>query len=133
MTLGADEVEMLFARSTVVVASIAAGLAPPVAPVSSNYRNVAAYVTTTNQLKRMGFVGRVAMHPNQLAIIHQVFGVAPEELKAAEQMVERYDAATKTGSGVIVGDDGRMIDEAVVRLSRRTIALAHANNPQDAQ
>jgi len=30
------------------------------------------------------------------------------------------------GSGVLVGDDGRMVDEAVIRTSRRTIALADA-------
>ena len=128
---GIDESELLYARSKVVTASVAAGIAPPVGPVSSNFSDPAALAVSTQRLRRMGFVGRAAIHPNQLSTIHEAFAVSPEELTQAQRMVERYEAAMAAGNGVIVGDDGRMIDEAVVRFSRRIIGLANATNREN--
>jgi citrate lyase subunit beta/citryl-CoA lyase len=121
---GEDEAELAPLRSNVVVASVASGLLPPVGAVSPEFRDLDLLATSTRRLQRAGFLGRVAIHPAQLDVIHRCFAVSPDEVAAARALVERYNTAMADGSGVILGEDGRMVDEAVVRRSRRIIGLA---------
>ena len=75
-------------------------------------------------LARCGFVGRVCIHPAEVAVVNAVFTPTPDELERADALVRLFNAAVAEGSGVIVGPDGRMVDEAVVRQARRVIGLA---------
>lgn len=121
---GGDEAELGPFRSSVVVASVASGLLPPVGAVTPEFRDSDLLAVSTQRLKRAGFVGRAAIHPAQLKTIHSCFAVTPTEAAAAQDLVNRYEAAVNAGEGVILGDDGRMVDEAVIRQSRRIVALA---------
>lgn len=118
VTPGPDESELLWARSQVVAASAGAGLRPPIGPVSTEFRDLDAFRATTLRLKRLGFRGRACIHPAQLAVAAEVFTPAPEELQWARTLLARYDAALAAGSAVFVGDDGRFVDEAVIRTAR---------------
>jgi citrate lyase subunit beta/citryl-CoA lyase len=120
----ADERELLSIRVQVVLASAAAGLAPPIGPISTDFRDLAALRRATEALRRVGFGSRWAIHPAQVPIINQTFTPTPEQLEAARRLVERYDAALERGVGVGVDEDGHMVDEAVVRAARRTLARA---------
>jgi citrate lyase subunit beta / citryl-CoA lyase len=120
----ADERELLPIRVQVVLASAAAGLEPPVGPVSTDFRDLEALRQSTDALRRVGFGSRWAIHPAQVAVINQVFMPTPEQLKAARRLVERYDGALDQGVGVCADEDGRMVDEAVVRAARRTLTRA---------
>jgi citrate lyase subunit beta / citryl-CoA lyase len=120
----ADERELLPVRVQVVLAAAAAGLAPPIGPVSTDFRDLAALRRTTEALRRVGFGSRWAIHPAQVPVINQTFTPTPEQLEAARRLVERYDAALDQGVGVCVDEDGHMVDEAVVRAARRTLARA---------
>jgi citrate lyase subunit beta / citryl-CoA lyase len=117
----ADERELLPVRVQVVLASAAAGLAPPIGPVSSDFRDLAALRRTTEALRRVGFGSRWAIHPAQVPVINQTFMPTPEQLEAARRLVERYDGALERGVGVCVDEDGQMVDEAVVRAARRIL------------
>jgi citrate lyase subunit beta/citryl-CoA lyase len=119
-----DEHELLPIRVQVVLASAAAGLAPPIGPVSTDFRDLAALRRSTEGLRRVGFGGRWAIHPAQVPVINQTFTPTPEQLEAARRLVERYDGALERGVGVCVDEDGQMVDEAVVRAARRTLARA---------
>lgn len=127
---GKDEAELAPLRSRVVVASAAAGLLPPVGPVSPLYRDLDSFAESTERLKRAGFLGRAVIHPAQIAVVHRVFAVSAEEAHRARKVVDRYQRAQEEGTGVLVGDDGRMVDEAVVRHYRLTVALAAAADRQ---
>lgn len=116
-----DGREWIAARSMVVLASAAAGLDPPVAPVATDFRDLDAYRASTLALKRMGFGARAAIHPAQVPVINDVFTPSEEEIVAARRILERFEAA---GRGVTTDDDGRMIDDALVRSARRTLRRA---------
>jgi citrate lyase subunit beta / citryl-CoA lyase len=120
----ADERELLSIRVQVVLASAAAGLEPPVGPVSTDFRDLAALQRSTEALRRVGFGSRWAIHPAQVPVINETFTPTPEQLEAARRLVERYDRALDEGVGVCVGEDGQMVDEAVVRAARRILARA---------
>lgn len=122
--LGADQRELLYVRSQVVLISAAAGIDPPVGPVDTNFRDVDALRESTLAIKRMGYLGRACIHPAQAAVVNAVFTPSADEIASARDLIERFDAAMAAGDGVCVDAHGRMVDEAVVRQARRVISLA---------
>ncbi|TMQ94803.1 CoA ester lyase [Actinomadura soli] len=116
---GADERELLWPRSQIVLASAAAGIDPPLGPVSTDFRDLDRLAESTHALRRLGFQGRACIHPAQLPVVNEVFTPSPDELARARALVARFEAA---GSGVVQDESGRMVDEAVIRRARRTLA-----------
>ncbi|GIE90320.1 HpcH/HpaI aldolase/citrate lyase family protein [Actinoplanes regularis] len=119
VTPGEDERELLLVRSTVVLASAAAGIEPPAAAVSTDFRDLDALRRSTQALKRLGFHGRACIHPAQLPIVHAVFTPSESEIAAARDLITRFDSAA---GGVCLDARGRMVDLAVIRHARRTLA-----------
>ncbi|MBA8956891.1 hypothetical protein ACFQU9_14080 [Actinomadura namibiensis] len=113
---------LLWARSQVVLASAAARVRPPIAPVSTDFRDLEALRTSTLALRRLGFRGRACIHPAQLPVVNEVFTPSPQEIARARDLVARHDAAMAEGSGVCLDERGRLVDEAVVRSARRLLA-----------
>jgi len=120
ITPGPDERELLFTRTQVVVASAAAGIAPPIAPVSTEFRDLDAFRESTEALARLGFVGRACIHPGQVAVANDVFTPTPEQVESALALLARFEEGT---TGVGVDADGRFVDEAVLRQARRLLSL----------
>ena len=129
VTGGDESNELAFSRASVVVASAAAGLLPPVGAVSTDFRDLERFAASTRRQRRSGFVGRAAIHPAQIPIIHEVYAGTPDEIVRARRLVSLYDAALANGNGVVLDADGRMVDEAVVRQCRRLLMLTNSNTP----
>lgn len=121
-----SEHEMLSARTMLVLASAAAGIDPPVGPVSTDFRDLDALRASCEVLRRMGFRGRSCIHPAQVAVVNEVFTPTLAQLAKAEYLVERYNASVAAGEGVTVDENGKMVDEAVVRTARRIAAQREA-------
>lgn len=128
---GDDERELLWARSQVVFASAAAGVEPPVGPVSIQVRDPDGLRASTLALRRLGFFGRACIHPVQIQIVHEVFTPSPDRVDAARRLLDAYQASLTAGAGVLLDDDGRLVDEAVVRSARRLLADAPAAHADD--
>ncbi|MCY0949138.1 HpcH/HpaI aldolase/citrate lyase family protein [Streptomyces sp. H27-S2] len=109
-------------RMDLLLASAAAGLLPPVGPVSTDFTDLDALARTTRALRGLGYRSRACVHPRQLGTVHAAFTPGPEEVAAAQTLLDRFAEAVRDGSGVITGPDGRMVDEAVVRAARRVLA-----------
>jgi citrate lyase subunit beta / citryl-CoA lyase len=124
-----DEREHLLARQMLVLASAAAGLDGPTGPVSADFRDLDSFRSSTLALKRMGFRSRAAIHPAQVAVINDVFTPSEDEVRAAARVIDLFDASLDRGDGVCTDDDGRMVDEALVRSARRTLAIRRAGLP----
>ncbi len=119
-------------RTHVVVASAAAGLDPPLGPVDPDYRDLEALRAGTGSLRDLGFGGRCCIHPAQVDVVNDVFTPSTEDIGVASRLVAAYDAAVTSGTGVIVAEDGSMVDEAYVRTARRTLDLARRAGLLDA-
>jgi len=118
---GGDELEFLLFRSQLVLASEAAGIDPPVGPVSNDFADLDRFTGSTRALKRLGFRSRACIHPAQVAVANEVFTPTAAEIERARSLVAAADRATADGTGAWLGDDGRMVDEAVVRAARRLL------------
>lgn len=123
VTLGPDERELLWVRSQIVAVSAAVGIAPPVAPVSTDFRDLDALRASTEALARLGFVGRACIHPAQVAVVNDVFTPSEAAIAEAEEILA---ALASAGSGVAVDSRGRMLDEAVARQARLVLARARS-------
>ncbi len=119
-----DETGLLYARSRVVTASRAAGLPGPVQSVYTDVRDLDGLRRSTREGKSLGFVGRSAIHPAQLAIINEVFTPTEETVAEARDLLARLERSAGEGTGAFVLEDGRFVDKAVVETARSTLALA---------
>lgn len=118
---GPDERELWWVRSLVVLASAAAGIDPPVGPVSTNFTDLDALRESTLALKRIGYRGRACIHPAQVPVVNEVFTPTIAEVERARALLARYDQATAAGAGTFTDGDGRMVDLAVVRAAQRVL------------
>ena len=121
---GPDEVELLAVRTMVVLGSRAAGIHPPVGPVSRITRDAEVLAASTRRLARLGFLGRMCIHPAQIQVVHDVFTPDEAEIEEALEMIRLVEVAEASGTGVILDGDGRLVDAAVLGAARRTLALA---------
>ncbi len=119
-----DDAGLLYARSRIVVASRAAGLEPPVQSVYVNPRDELGLVRTCRQGRGLGFFGRSAVHPAQVAAINAAYTPSPQEIAKAQTIVDQLAAEEENGRGALILADGSFVDRAVAVAARRTIALA---------
>lgn len=74
----------------------------------------------STKAKRMGFCGKLCIHPSQLETVNKIFSPTDDELSKALKIV---NAAESSADGVVVVD-GRMVDAPVVKSAQRIIAIA---------
>jgi len=114
---------LLYARSRIVCAARAAGLAA-IQSVYTDVRDLEGLRRSTAEGKRLGFVGRSAIHPAQVTAINEAFTPTPEEVSEARELLDEVESAAASDTGAFVLENGKFVDEAVVRAARSTLALA---------
>ena len=67
--------------------------------------------------RAMGCDGKWVIHPAQIDTVNQVFTPSEQEITRARSIIEAVDAAEISGRGAIA-IDGKMVDQATVRLAR---------------
>jgi len=117
-----DGEELVYARSQVVLAAAAAG-AEPLDAVFTDLADVGRLREDARRARAVGFRGKMAIHPAQIPVIHEVFSPSAEEVERARQLVATFEAAR--GAGVIRVND-QMIEAPVVARARRMLAIADA-------
>jgi (S)-citramalyl-CoA lyase len=68
-------------------------------------------IEETRRAKAFGFAAKAAIHPNQIAAIHQVMRPSAEEIAEAEEAAAAFDAA----GGAAVRFKGKMLEAPVMR------------------
>jgi citrate lyase subunit beta / citryl-CoA lyase len=120
----AGEDGLTWCRQRIVVAARAAGLQPPSMAVYTNVADLDGLAASTAAGRRLGFVGRTAIHPRQLPVIVAAFRPDDAELGKARATLAAVVDAEAVGSGTSVLPDGSFLDAAMVEYARRVVALA---------
>ena len=110
-----------FARATVSNAAAAAGLRGRGGAIDSamlQIDDLDRLRTEARRARALGFQAKFAIHPSQIAVIHEELGGDGGADRAwALRAVEAYERAARDGRGS-VALDGRMIDEATMKRAR---------------
>ncbi len=118
-----DGLELLFARSSLVVDSAAAGLRGPIDQVWTTLRDDAGLERDCALARSLGFRGKACIHPEQVPVVNDAFSPSSDELARARDVVSAYEEAAAQGRGA-VALDGEMIDLPVVERARQLLADA---------
>ncbi len=118
-----DGLEILYARSKIVVDSAAAGLRPPFDVVYLDVRDSQGLEAECRLARSLGLRGKLCIHPAQVPVVNRVFSPAPEEVAWARRVVSAFEEAVSSGRGA-VGLEGTMVDLAVVERARAVLQEA---------
>lgn len=124
-TRSLDGIELLTARSQIILAARAAGIYA-LDTVFSDINNTEGFINEVKHIKQLGFDGKSVIHPNQIEPVHKIYTPSEKEIKKSIRVLEAIEEAESKGSGVI-SLDGKMIDMPIVERARRVIALAKAS------
>jgi len=114
--------EILYARSTVVMAAKAAGIGA-FDTVFTDINDSGGLLDESRFIVNLGFTGKAAIHPSQIPVIHEAFRPAEKDVIKALRIVYAAREADQKGIGVYTVD-GKMVDGPVVRQSEKVVELA---------
>lgn len=123
MVWSRDEAELMAPRHAIVLASVAAGLLPPIDAVWVEMGDAEGMALSAVRSRAHGFQGKLCIHPSQIAAVHDAFTPGAQDVARARRIVAAFDEATANGTGAIQ-IDGKMIDYPIVEVARRTLADA---------
>jgi len=119
-----DGEELLLARSQVVLAAAAIG-ADAIDAVFVDLAAPERLRQDATRARALGFRGKMAIHPDQVATINGVFSPSADEIARARRLIDAADTARRQGEGAFRFED-RMVDAPVIARARRVLALADA-------
>ena len=119
---GAQGDQWHFALARIANACRAYGLRPIDGPVT-NYGDPEAYRASAIRARALGFEGKWAIHPSQVAIANEIFTPSAAQIAWARDIAAKMATAADEGKGAI-GLEGVLIDRAHVLLSGKILRRA---------
>jgi citrate lyase subunit beta/citryl-CoA lyase len=113
---GPDNLEVLYARSKVALAGRLAGI-PVIDQAVVSVRDHERYEREALAARRLGYSGKICIHPDQVAVAHRAFTPSTEQVAHAQAVLQ----AVADGVSVL---DGQMIDEVHRRMAARILQMA---------
>ena len=126
LNAGSGNLQTLYVRSHLVIASRAAGIQPPIDSVYARIEDAAGLREQAQCARSLGFFGKSAIHPRQLAVLHEVFTPTHAQVAWANEVVAAFDA---TGGAALRLPSGEFVDLPVAERARRLLDIAAAVAP----
>lgn len=117
--MGQDRMALAHARSTLVLASRVAQIAPPIDGVTQEFTDLSVVEDDSRHSRAMGFGGKLLIHPRQIDAARLAFLPSPAEIAWAQRILAAVGAET----GVLTVD-GQMVDAPVVKRAQHISARA---------
>ncbi|WP_102225677.1 HpcH/HpaI aldolase/citrate lyase family protein [Acidimangrovimonas sediminis] len=111
------------ARSMLVLASAAAGIAGPVDGVTLALDDPAQLAADCSRARGIGMAGKLCIHPRQVAGVNAGFSPSDAEVAQARRIVAAADSAGAKGA---IRLDGKLVDLPVVERAHRILRTAEA-------
>ena len=110
---------LVYARSRVAHAGATAGVDVIDVPFL-DFKNLDGMREEARAVKRLGFTGKAAVHPKQIAPINELFSPSAEEIERAKRIIAAFE---EQGTGLVVVDN-KLIEKPVLRSMYRLLAIA---------
>jgi len=116
-----DEDELLTYRNACVLASRAAGIEAPIDTVWARLDDADGFRASAELVKRLGFQGKMCIHPDQVTVVNEVFTPSVDEVDEARRIVAAFEEAERDGLASIQLD-GKFIDYPIAYKAQRILA-----------
>jgi len=110
------------ARSVCLYAAASAGVAA-IETIHVDFRNLEGLKRDTEEARRDGFVGRLAIHPAQVGVINEVFTPTADAIARAQAIVDAFEKAPGAG---VVAIEGKMYDRPHLARAQALLARGKA-------
>jgi citrate lyase subunit beta/citryl-CoA lyase len=120
-----EETELVAFRSTLVLASRAAGVEPPIDLAWIDVQDAGGLANSIRWGRTLGFQGKLCIHPDHVGAINEAFSPGEREVEKAQRIVAAFREAESRGSAAFALD-GMLIDYAIVHQAERVLAAAAA-------
>ena len=111
-----------FARVQILAAARGAGIDAIDAPHPA-YKDLDGFRRSAVHASLLGFDGKWAIHPDQIAVANEVFAPTAAEIAEARESIATYRSSEADGVGAI-GRDGKLVDAAHMRLAANVLYKA---------
>jgi citrate lyase subunit beta/citryl-CoA lyase len=108
------------ARAQCLFAAAAANVAP-IDTLYVDFRDQTGLAADCQIARRDGFTGRIAIHPDQVAVINACFSPSDADIALAQRIVAAFAAQPQAGT---LGIDGKMYDIPHLKAAQKTLAAA---------
>ena len=116
--------ELAYPRAAIAIACRAAGVAPPLdTPYMIDLKNLELLETDAMRAKRLGYQGKLCIHPNQIDPCNRIFSPSEKEIEFAEKVVKAFEEA-EAGGNASIQVDGVFVDYPVVERAKRIVKTA---------
>jgi malyl-CoA/(S)-citramalyl-CoA lyase len=112
------------AQTRMLIACRAYGLRPIDGPFG-DFNDPDGFRTAAKRAAVLGYEGKWAIHPSQIALCNEVFTPSAAEITRATRIMEAMAQAAREGRGA-VSLDGRLIDYASIRMAEALLKKADA-------
>jgi citrate lyase subunit beta/citryl-CoA lyase len=108
------------ARSLCLAGAVAAGV-QPVDGVFADFKDEDGLRAEAEAARREGFTGKLAIHPDQVAVINTAFSPSTDDVRHAEEIVAAFEAHPDAG---VLSVGGKMVDRPHLMQARRVLERA---------
>lgn len=105
------------ARSLMLMAAASAEVLA-IDTIYPSYKNEAGLRQECVEALRDGFVGKMAIHPAQVAIINEIFTPSQQAVERARKIVKAFSESPTLG---VIGIDGEMVDKPHLKMAERLL------------
>ncbi len=106
------------ARAQCLIAAVAAGVAP-IDSIYPNFRDADGLRREALEGRRDGFTGKMAIHPDQVPVINEIYTPSAESIAQAKRLIDAFAAAGNAG---VISLDGQMYDQPHLKRALRLLA-----------
>lgn len=114
--------EVFYARSAVVTAAAAYQI-DAIDTVFIDLKDLDALQKECIMAKKMGYTGKMAIHPRQVEVFNRTFAPSEKEVNDAKSLLAAYDENQKRGTGAF-SFQGKMIDTPMIRGAQKVLQRA---------
>jgi len=123
--------EIFYARSALVTAAAAYKL-QAIDMIYTDLHDLVGLEEEGRSAHRMGYAGKMAIHPRQVPILQQAFSPSHEAIDYAQRLIAAHEIHQATGIGAF-DFEGVMVDMPMVRSAEHVLAQARATGMLDEQ
>lgn len=114
-----------YVRARIAIAARAFGLQAIDGPYAA-VRDLDGFRESARRAVLLGFDGKWAVHPDQIASCNELFSPSPDQFDAAVALLEAYRRSVELEGAGAASHDGEMIDEASRKLAEGVVARGRA-------